>query len=58
MSGEYLVGCLQLASGACICYLAVKYVTPKIKSKYLKVNVLSLGIKYMMFFGVTVQEID
>ena len=54
-----LVGWLQLASGACVCYLAVKYVVLKIiKKKYksLKVKLLSLDIKYMMFFGVTVQE--
>ena len=56
-----LVGWLQLATGAFVCYLAVKYVTLKIKNiffKSLKVKVLSLDIKYMMFFGVTVQEID
>jgi len=30
MSGEYLVGWLQLASGAFACYLAVKYVILKV----------------------------
>jgi len=52
---------VQLASGAFVCYLAVKYVTLKIKifkNKYLKVEILSLDINYMMFFGVTVQEAD
>jgi len=50
---------VQLASGAFVCYLAVKYVTLKIKIfKYLKVEILSLDINYMMFFGVTVQEAD
>ena len=55
-----LVGWLQLASGAFVCYLAVKYVTFKIKNKFkkIKVKMLSLDIKYMMFFGVTVQEND
>ena len=55
-----LVGWLQLATGACVCYLAVKYVTLKIKNKNksLTVNILFLDIKYMTLFGVTVQEID
>ena len=55
-----LVGWLQLATGAFVCYLAVKYVTLKIKNKNksLTVNILFLDIKYMTFFGVTVQEID
>jgi len=51
---------LQLATGAFVCYLAVKYVTLKIKNKNksLTVNILFLDIKYMTLFGVTVQEID
>jgi len=51
---------LQLASGAFVCYLAGKYVTIKIKIfiKSSTVKVFSLDIKYMMFFGVAVQEID
>jgi len=56
-----LVGWLQLASGAFVCYLAVKYVTLKIKNifeKSSKVKILFLDIKYMMFFYCTVQEID
>ena len=56
-----LVGWLQLASGVVVCYLAVKYVTIKIKifwKKSLKVKILSLDITYVMFFGVSVQEID
>ena len=55
-----LVGWLQLATGAFVCYLAVKYVTLKIKNKNksLTVNILFLDIKNMTFFGVTVQEID
>ena len=56
-----LVGCLQLASGG-VCLLSscnVRYPQNRlIFFKYLKVKVLSLDIKYMMFFGVTVQEID
>jgi len=54
MSGEYFGRLIALASGAFVCYLAVKYVTLKIKI----VLSLSLHIKYMMFFGVTVHEID
>ena len=56
-----LVGWLQLASGAFVCYLAVKYFNLKIMfsvTKYLKVKMLSLDIKYMTFFGVTLREID
>ena len=55
-----LVGWLQLASVAFVCYLAVKYFTFKIKKKIkkIKVKILSLDIKYMMFLGVTVREID
>jgi len=50
---------LQLASGAFVCYLAVKYVQNKnIFKESLKVKFLSLDIKYMMFCGVTVQDID
>ena len=53
-----LVGWLQLASRAFVCYLAVKYATLKIKNNFgntLKVNILSSEIKYVMFFGGTVQ---
>ena len=55
-----LVGWLQLATGAFVCYLAVKYVTLKIKNKNksLTVNILFLDIKYKMFIGVSVQEIE
>ena len=49
-----LTGWLQLASGAFVCYLAI-YVTLKIKIS-ICFKLLSLGIKYMMFFGV--QDID
>ena len=58
--GSILVGGLQLASGAFVCYLAVKRVTFKIKNKFfiLKVKLLSSDITYMVFFGVTVHEID
>ena len=54
-----LVGWLQLASEAFVCYLAVKYVTIQINIYFLnslKIKILSLDIKYMMFFGVNVQE--
>jgi len=52
---------MQLASGAFACYLPVKYVTLKIKNiffKSSKVKILSFDIKHIMFFGVTVQEVD
>jgi len=48
-------------SGECfgrfVCYLAVKYVTLKIKIIQKKLNILSSDIKYKMLFGVTVQTI-
>ena len=61
MAGEYF-GRL-IATGECgVCLLySCKVLYPQNKNileKSLKVKLLSLDIKYMMFFGVTVQEID
>jgi len=61
MSGEYF-GRL-IATGECgVCLLSsckVRYPQNKnIFENSLNVKMLSLDIKYMMFFGVTVQEID
>jgi len=50
---------LQLANGG-VCLLSsckVRYVKTLFEKK-LKVKIVSLDIKYLMFFGVTVQEID
>ena len=61
ISGEYF-GRLIATGEWDVCLLSsckVRY--PKNKNsfkKYCKVNILSLDIKYMMFFGVTVQDID
>ena len=61
VSGEYF-GRLIATGEWCVCLLfscKVRYPQNKnIFFKSLKVKVLSLDIKYMMFFGVTVQEID
>ena len=61
MSGEYF-GRLIATDEWGVCLLSsckVRY--PQNKSflkKSLKIKFLSLDIKYMIFFGVTVQEID
>ena len=61
MSGEYF-GRLIATGEWGVCLLSsckVRYPQNKnILEKYLKVKILSLDIKYMMFVGVTVQEID
>ena len=57
MSCEYFGRLIATGEWVFVCYLPVKYVT-LIFFKYLKVNILSLDIKYMMFVGVSVQEID
>ena len=61
MSGEYF-GRLIATDEWGVCLLSgckVRYPQNKnIFEKYLKVKLLSIDIKYMMFFGVTVQEID
>jgi len=59
MSGEYF-GRLIATGEWGICLLSIKRVTFKIKNKknLLKVKILSLDITYMVFFGVTVHEID
>jgi len=61
MSGEYFGRLIATGEwGVCLLssckvrYLQIK----KIFLQSLKVNILSLDIKYMMFIGVTVQEID
>ena len=61
MSGEYFGRLIAtgkwgvcLLSSCKVCYAQ----NNNIFFKSLKVEVLSLNIKYMMFFGVTVQEID
>ena len=61
MSDEYF--CRLIATGEWgVCLLSsCKVHSPQNKNileKSLKVKILSLDIKYMMFFGVTVQEID
>jgi len=43
----FLVGWLQLASGAFVCYLAVKYVTLKIKTFFLNLQTLTFYL-YML----------
>ena len=61
MSGKYF-GRLIATGEWGVCLLSsckVRYPQNKnIFEKSLKVKILSLDIKYMMFFGVTVQEID
>ena len=61
MSGEY-IGRLIATGEWGVCLLSsckVRYPqNKKIFFKYLKVKIISLDIKYIMFFGVTVQEID
>ena len=61
MYGEYF-GRLIATGEWGVCLLSsckVRYPQIKIKNlKSLKVKMLSLDIKYMMFFAVTVQEID
>ena len=52
MSGEYF-GRLSATGEWGVCLLS----SCKVR-KYLKVEILSLDINYMMFFGVTVQEAD
>jgi len=59
MSGEYFGRLIATDEcGVCLLYSCkVRY--PQIKNIFFKssrVKVLSLGIKYMMFFGVIVQE--
>ena len=60
MSGEYF-GRLIATGEWCVCLLSsckVRYPqTKNLSFKSLKVKVLSLDIKYMMFVDVTVQEI-
>jgi len=49
-----------IATGECL-FSSCKVRYPQNKNifeKSLKVKIISLDIKYMMFFGVTVQEID
>ena len=61
MSGEYF-GRLIATGEWGVCLLSsCKVRSPQNKNIFensLKVKMLSLDIKYMMFFGVTVQEID
>ena len=61
MSGEYF-GRLIATDEWGVCLLSsckVRYPQNKnILENSLEVKLLSLDIKYMMFFGVTVQEID
>ena len=61
MSGEYF-GRLMATGEWGICLQSSskeRYpVNKNIKKNYFKVKILSLDIKYMIFFGVTVQEID
>jgi len=61
ISGEYF-GRLIATGEWDVCLLSsCKVLYPKNKNifkKSLKVKILSLYIKYMMFFGVTIQEID
>jgi len=60
MYGEYF-GRLIATGDWGVCLLSsckVCYPQNKIKNKSLTVNILFLDIKYMTFFGVTVQEID
>ena len=60
-SGEYFDRLIATGEWS-VCLLSsckVRYPQNKnILKTYVKVNMLSLNIKYMMFFGVTVQEID
>jgi len=58
MSGEYFVRLIATAEWGVCLLSSCKVKNKNIFEKSLKVKILSLDIKYMMFFGVTVQEID
>jgi len=61
MSGEYFGRLIATGEWGVYLLSSCKVRYPQNKNiffKSLKVKVLSLDIKYMMFFGVTVQKID
>ena len=61
MSGEYFGRLIATGEWGVYLLSSCKVRNPQNKNiffKSLKVKVLSLDIKYMMFFGVTVQKID
>ena len=61
MSGEYFGRLIATGEWGVRLLSTCKVRYPKNKTiffKYLKVKILSLDIKYMMLFGVAVQEID
>ena len=56
MSGEYFSRLIATGEWGVCLLSSCKVRYPQNKS--IKVKMLSLDIEYMMFFGVTVQEID
>ena len=61
MSGEYFGRLIATGEwGVCLLFSCkVRYPQNKnLFETFLRVNILSLDIKYILFFGVTVQEID